>query len=100
MTDKVGIFRHAERLRKRSRTCRDAAAVRAISACGVQAPGANPELVAAYRLAEMLKLAQCVAYGALQRTESRGAHYRADSSSPRRPRLAAAHPRHVAGDDA
>jgi len=26
----------------------------------------------------MLKLAQCVAYGALQRTESRGAHYRAD----------------------
>jgi fumarate reductase flavoprotein subunit len=26
----------------------------------------------------MLKLAQCVAYGALQRNESRGAHYRAD----------------------
>jgi fumarate reductase flavoprotein subunit len=30
----------------------------------------------------MLKLAQCVAFGALQRTESRGAHYRADH--PRR----------------
>jgi fumarate reductase flavoprotein subunit len=26
----------------------------------------------------MLKLAQCIAYGALQRTESRGAHYRED----------------------
>ena len=26
----------------------------------------------------MLKLAQCVAYGALRREESRGAHYRAD----------------------
>jgi fumarate reductase flavoprotein subunit len=30
----------------------------------------------------MLKLALCVAYGALQRSESRGAHYRADH--PRR----------------
>jgi fumarate reductase flavoprotein subunit len=28
----------------------------------------------------MLKLALCVAYGALQRTESRGAHYREDYS--------------------
>ena len=40
--------------------------------------GANPELVAAYRLRRMLKLAMCVAEGALARTESRGAHYRAD----------------------
>ena len=43
---------------------------------------ANPELVAAYRVRRMLKLALCVAYGALQRTESRGAHYRQDH--PRR----------------
>jgi fumarate reductase flavoprotein subunit len=35
-------------------------------------------LVAAYRLQGMLKLSLCVAYGALQRTESRGAHFRAD----------------------
>ena len=42
------------------------------------AAGANPELVAAYRVQRMLKLAQCVAYGALQRNESRGAHFRAD----------------------
>ena len=42
------------------------------------APGANPELVAAYRVTKMLKLAQCVAYGALQREESRGAHFRED----------------------
>jgi fumarate reductase flavoprotein subunit len=43
-----------------------------------KARGANPELVSAYRVKLMLKLALCVAYGALQRTESRGAHYRED----------------------
>ncbi|MEO8754318.1 MAG: fumarate reductase flavoprotein subunit, partial [Casimicrobiaceae bacterium] len=40
--------------------------------------GANPELVAAYRVQKMLKLALCIAYGALTRTESRGAHFRQD----------------------
>jgi fumarate reductase flavoprotein subunit len=35
-------------------------------------------LVTAYRVQKMLKLALCVAYGALQRTESRGAHFRED----------------------
>lgn len=39
---------------------------------------ANPELEEAYRVPKMLKVALCVAYGALQRTESRGAHYRED----------------------
>jgi fumarate reductase flavoprotein subunit len=39
---------------------------------------ANPELEEAYRVPMMLKLALCVALGALQRTESRGAHYRED----------------------
>ena len=42
------------------------------------ARGPNPELVAAYRLPRMLKLALCVARGALLRTESRGAHFRED----------------------
>ena len=40
--------------------------------------GANPELVTAYRVQKMLKLALCVACGALARTESRGAHFRED----------------------
>ena len=39
---------------------------------------ANPELEEAYRVPRMLKIALCVAYGALLRTESRGAHYRED----------------------
>ncbi|MCI6989712.1 MAG: fumarate reductase flavoprotein subunit [Campylobacter sp.] len=38
----------------------------------------NPELEEAYRVPRMIKLALCVAYGALLRTESRGAHYRED----------------------
>jgi len=43
-----------------------------------RARGANAELVAAYRVQKMLKVALCVAYGALMRTESRGAHFRED----------------------
>ncbi len=38
----------------------------------------NPELEEAYRVPKMLKLALCVAVGARDRTESRGAHYRED----------------------
>jgi fumarate reductase flavoprotein subunit len=80
MTAQVGIFRrgtdleHAvdelQTLLVRSR------------AIGVKsrAPGVNPELVTAYRVQRMLKLALCVAHGALTRTESRGAHYREDYS--------------------
>jgi fumarate reductase flavoprotein subunit len=86
MTDKVGIFRHGDQLHE-AVAILQALQRRALNiALRSSAPGANPELVAAYRLPRMLKLAQCVAYGALQRTESRGAHYRADY--PRRDDLA------------
>lgn len=40
--------------------------------------GNNPELNEAYRVPMMLKLALCAAKGALERTESRGAHFRED----------------------
>jgi fumarate reductase flavoprotein subunit len=40
--------------------------------------GMHPELADAYRVQKMLRLALCVAYGALLRTESRGAHFRED----------------------
>ncbi len=42
------------------------------------APGPNPELVTAYRVQKMIKLALTIAYGASVRTESRGAHFRSD----------------------
>ncbi len=78
MTDRVGIFRDGSSLDEAVATLRDlqrrAQHLRISSA----APGPNPELVTAYRLPRMLKLALCVACGAQQRSESRGAHYRAD----------------------
>ena len=42
--------------------------------------GPNPELIYAYRTQKMLRVALSVAYGALNRKESRGAHYREDFS--------------------
>jgi fumarate reductase flavoprotein subunit len=78
MMDKVSIFRNEkdlkeavdelEELYKRSRNI----------SINTKTRGANPELATAYRVQKMLKLALCVALGALQRTESRGAHYRED----------------------
>ena len=78
MTAKVGIFRTDSELK---------AAVSELQALlersrhiglRVKRAGANPELATAYRTQKMLKLALCVAYGAAQRTESRGAHFRED----------------------
>jgi succinate dehydrogenase flavoprotein subunit len=40
--------------------------------------GANPELALALRFPGMMRLALCIAYGALVRTESRGCHARED----------------------
>src|ERR1044071_2606860 len=78
MTDKVGIFRNGKKLeeavdnlQKLLRRSRDIG-------LRYKARGANPELVTAYRVRKMLKLALCVAYGASTRTESRGAHFRED----------------------
>ena len=78
MTDRVGIFRSGDTLEEAVAGLQDLL-VRSRD-IGVRTPslGANPELVAAYRVQRMLKLALCVAYGALQRTESRGAHFRND----------------------
>ena len=82
MTDNVGIFRHADRLEEAVATLQSLQQRSRNLGLRNKVAGANPELVAAYRLQGMLKLAQCVAFGALQRTESRGAHFRADH--PRR----------------
>ena len=78
MTAKVGIFRRGADLAQAVDELQ-ALLVRSRN-IGVRsrAAGANPELVAAYRTQKMLKLAVTVAYGALVRTESRGAHFRED----------------------
>jgi len=78
MTEKVGIFRHGDRLSEAVVTLQDLYNRSQNISLRRQSRGTNPELVAAYRVQKMLKLALCTSYGALQRTESRGAHFRED----------------------
>ena len=78
MTDKVGIFRSGKDLEQAVDRLQKLLAQSRRIGVKSNTPGANPELVTAYRVQKMLKLALCVAYGALTRTESRGAHYRQD----------------------
>jgi succinate dehydrogenase flavoprotein subunit len=78
MTAKVGIFRRGQDLEQTVDELQKLLVRSRNIGVRYQAAGANPELVAAYRTQKMLKLALTVAYGALVRTESRGAHYRED----------------------
>jgi fumarate reductase flavoprotein subunit len=82
MTAKVGIFRTGADLTQAVDELQKLLVRSRDIGVGYKARGANPELVIAYRVQKMLKLALCVAYGALERTESRGAHFREDH--PRR----------------
>jgi fumarate reductase flavoprotein subunit len=82
MTDKVGIFRTGEALTQAVDELQVLLDRSRHIGLRHKAAGANPELATAYRTQKMLKLALCVADGALQRTESRGAHFREDH--PRR----------------
>jgi fumarate reductase flavoprotein subunit len=78
LLNNVGIFRTGEALAEAVATLKDLyqrAAHLRLRSSGL---GPNPELVAALRLKGMLKLALCIAQGALNRTESRGSHYRED----------------------
>ncbi|MFO7886166.1 MAG: fumarate reductase flavoprotein subunit [Desulfobacteraceae bacterium] len=78
MMDKVGIFRNEEDLQSAvedlkvlNQRARNIAIRHKISS-------SNPELVEAIRVPKMIRLAQCVAYGAMLRKESRGCHARED----------------------
>jgi fumarate reductase flavoprotein subunit len=78
MTAKVGIFRTGKILEEAVGEIQQLLVRSRNIGLRYKARGANPEFVTAYRVQKMLKLALCVAYGALQRTESRGAHFRED----------------------
>src|SRR4029453_6018767 len=78
MTAQVGIFRTGGDLERAVDELRKLLVRSRSIGVKSQTPGGNPELTTAYRVQKMLKLALCVAYGALQRTESRGAHFRED----------------------
>ena len=79
MMEHVGIFRNGpdlqagvDKLQEILERCKNMRLV------GRVAAGPNAELGMALRVPGMVKLALCTAYGALMRTESRGAHARED----------------------
>jgi len=78
MMDDVGIFRSAGPLQEALDQLKALLRRTRSIALRNRVPSSNPELVDALRLPRMLKLAICVTKGALQRTESRGAHTRED----------------------
>ncbi|MGD9822821.1 fumarate reductase flavoprotein subunit [Desulfobacter sp.] len=78
MMDKVGIFRNASDLEQAVEALKKLKQRAKNIALRNKASSASPELVEAIRVPKMIKLAQCVAYGAMLRTESRGAHARED----------------------
>jgi fumarate reductase flavoprotein subunit len=78
MTDKVGIFRSAADLQSAVDTLQSLLKRSRDIGLRHRADGPNPELVTAYRVRRMLKVALCIACGALARQESRGAHFRED----------------------
>ncbi|MDD3343485.1 MAG: fumarate reductase flavoprotein subunit [Sulfurospirillaceae bacterium] len=78
MWDKVAIFRDAKGLNEAVSELEELLKKSHDVTVKSKTTAANPELEEAYRVPMMLKLALCVAMGARERTESRGAHYRED----------------------
>ncbi|SHF39765.1 fumarate reductase flavoprotein subunit [Desulfofundulus australicus DSM 11792] len=74
----VGIFRNGPDLQKAVDKLQEL--YRRSLKLGLRSSGkyASPELASALRLPGMIRLALCIAYGALNRTESRGSHARED----------------------
>ena len=79
MMEHVGIFRNAKDLQAGVEKLQEL--LERSSRIGLQGrkvQGFTPELSMALRIPGMIRLALCTAYGALMRTESRGAHARED----------------------
>ena len=94
MTGKVGIFRTGDRARStRSTNCRSCSCAAATSACATARRAPIPELVTAYRVQKMLKLALCVAYGALHAHRKPRRAFPRGLPAPRRRAVAEAHAR-------
>ncbi len=78
MQDKVGIFRNGKDLSDAVEELSELLAKTKQITITNKSRHLNPELEEAYKVPMMLKVALCVAKGARDRTESRGAHYRED----------------------
>ena len=77
MTTKIGIFRKGADMESAVAELEDLYK-RSFKISVKDVVGPNPELIYAYRTQKMLRVALSVACGALNRKESRGAHYRED----------------------
>jgi succinate dehydrogenase / fumarate reductase flavoprotein subunit len=78
MMEKVGVFRHAGGMREALATVRTLKERFANVGVEDRSAAFNTELLEAFELGALLDLAEVTAASALQRTESRGAHYRDD----------------------
>jgi fumarate reductase flavoprotein subunit len=78
MTDGVGIFRTGQDLERAVGRLQEVLVRSRRIGLRSGRDGPNPEIVTAYRVQKMAKIALCIAQGALTRTESRGAHFRED----------------------
>ncbi|MCU7834610.1 MAG: fumarate reductase flavoprotein subunit [gamma proteobacterium symbiont of Taylorina sp.] len=79
LMEKVGIFRNETDLQSAVNELQQLLLrSKNIEVKKSKSPAANPALVNAYRVQRMIKIALTVAYGALLRKESRGAHSRED----------------------
>jgi fumarate reductase flavoprotein subunit len=78
MMDRVSIFRNGADLQKAVDKLQELYERSDRIGLHSSDKGVNPELALAIRFKGMVRLALCVAYGALRRTESRGCHARED----------------------
>ena len=78
LMERVGIFRNGSDLQKAVDNLQEIYARAQKVGLRSNGIGVNPELTLALKIQGMVKLALCTAYGALQRTESRGCHARED----------------------
>jgi len=78
LIEKVGVFRNGEQLVKAVEELQELHERSRNLGLRSSGRGPDPEVSAALRLPGMIRLAITIAYGAMQRTESRGSHYRED----------------------
>jgi len=78
LSENVGIFRTEEALQQAVNSLHELHQRAGYVGLRGGGQGADPELSSALRIRGMLKLAYCIAAGALARKESRGSHYRED----------------------
>ncbi|MHC4607648.1 MAG: fumarate reductase flavoprotein subunit [Planctomycetota bacterium] len=78
LQENVGIFRNGEGLQKAVDGLKELLAASKKIKLRSSGKYANPEVALALKMPGMVKIALCIAYGGLQRTESRGSHYRED----------------------